>query len=317
MESDEKGRPEEAPTAGSADDLCPETVTVATLHEYTALLGPPRPNKIILYRGQAADWPLVPKIARLTPRGRNILATEEALLAEFKRRAPPYLRLSPYGLTDWNWLTIAQHHGLPTRLLDWTTASLTALLFAVGDFSPEQSGSGVVWCYTPDTKDGGDLIDQEYRRESPFDDAYYRTKVYMPQQVDIRPKTQDGAFTVHRHSIFAGGFVPFQSIREQIPKLKKIVIPRGAFPRLRAEVENAGMTFEKLFPDLDGLAKHLQWKHFILPDEVGTDDGTGERPPPAYPEGRADAPSGSPEAGTGRPLRDLLAPGGARHEQAA
>ena len=243
-----------------------QTAKISSFQEYTALLCPSDDNRLILYRGQAADWPLIPKIARLRSRYKNILDAEAKMLADFKREALTYLKVSPYGWSDWNWLTIGQHHGLPTRLLDWTTASLTALLFAIGDFNPQISGPCVVWRYEPN-EDEEDIVDVEFGNESPFDDSYHRTKVYIPQQVHIRPKVQNGVFTIHRYSAFSKCFVPFESINQQKQKLLKIFIPRSVIPQLRAEMINAGMTFEKIFPDVDGLSKHLQWKYFKVPDE--------------------------------------------------
>src|SRR5438045_1336808 len=83
-----------------------------------------------IFRGHAhARWSLIPRVGRPPYQG-----NEGPLFTSWKRRAVEHL--TSHLVSDWDWLAIAQHHGLATRLLDWTTNPLIAAYFSVKE-SPE------------------------------------------------------------------------------------------------------------------------------------------------------------------------------------
>ena len=97
--------------------------------------------KPVWYRGQESDsWDLTPTIARI-PGG---ITAEAALITRFKQNALALLPERP--TTEWEWLFIMRHHGVPTRLLDWTESPLVSLYFAV-DKQPDSDGA--VWFLLP------------------------------------------------------------------------------------------------------------------------------------------------------------------------
>ena len=85
----------------------------------------------VIYRGvRDATYPLVTSLGRMIHLKKGERRdVEQWMFDEFKRKSRPRIRQPP--TTDWDWLALAQHYGLPTRLLDWTENPLIAAYFAV------------------------------------------------------------------------------------------------------------------------------------------------------------------------------------------
>jgi hypothetical protein len=107
------------------------------LHEAIMSYG----RKIFVYRGvRDTSYELIPKIGRLTFINKIDLEREEKIIiTRFKQHGLPYLTIPCNNM--WDWLAVAQHHGLPTRLLDWTFNPLVAAYFAV---EKEHDGDSVI-----------------------------------------------------------------------------------------------------------------------------------------------------------------------------
>jgi type I restriction enzyme M protein len=122
---------------------------------------------MLLFRGQEnAEWSLLPKLGRVSyhKAGNEIAANETEMFSDFRRRALPYLPPNFNKQSDWDWLALAQHFKLPTRLLDWTENPLVALFFAIQSTS-ELKKPFAVWAFAVDRSDFLDAA----AKISPFD----------------------------------------------------------------------------------------------------------------------------------------------------
>jgi hypothetical protein len=216
----------------------------------------------LLFRGQNSDSPLLPKLARLTLKG-EITNIEKLMLEEFKRGILPLSEFQPTN--NWDLLALAQHHGLPTRLLDWTYSALIALWFTVSRPAKTDKNNiplnGVVWILNAEVEDFRTKTD----KIDPLSNKI--TKIFRSTVVSRRISAQSGVFTVHK--INEGGkMVRFETHRTFSKKLTKVMIPAGQFAAIRKQLHIMGVNNSSVFPDIDGYCKHLEWRYSKMADEI-------------------------------------------------
>jgi hypothetical protein len=213
-----------------------------------------------LFRGHRESKDLLPRIAEVQLKsGDDIVSVEGRMLADFKRYASPYLEVTPEN--DWDWLALAQHHGMPTRLLDWTSNPLAALWFATS--RPAVNGEDAsVWILE---HDGGDVVSPD-TTTSPWNIDTLGTRVFRPSHVTRRIIAQNGWFTIHKF-LAKGRFVALNHNSRYSSRLRRARIPATAFRNIRWDLDRYGLNSAAMFPDLEGIARHVEWSHTLLSDE--------------------------------------------------
>jgi len=197
-----------------------------------------------LFRGQSQfDWRLVPKSGR----GGFAKANLRVYFNEWKQHAIEYLLNKPQD--ELEWLAIAQHHGFATNLLDWTYNPLAAAFFAVQE---EINRDAAIIAYRPNC-----LVRPQV---NPF--TLEGVYAYQPTHVTQRIKRQMGAFTIHDPPTLS-----LDEYREEAKNLEIIIIDCSYKKQLLCDLATYGVNQATLFPDLDGLSMHINWKmlNYVYP----------------------------------------------------
>lgn len=226
----------------------------------------------VAYRGLgSAEQSLDSGLFRL--RGVSSAELEPHILRNFRKYA--HRDTSP-GDSDWNWLSVAQHHGLPTRLLDWTSSPYVALHFATADLK-RYDEPGAVWCV--DYAATHQLLPPGLRKEAEsiamglFTTQMLSSVAYTLEEFD-RFKDKDGSGVplffeppalddriVNQWAVFSamsGAASSLGSWLELHPELyRKVIIPAELKWQVRDHLDQANVTERVLFPGLDGLSKWL------------------------------------------------------------
>lgn len=177
----------------------------------------------------------------------------------------------------WHWLSVAQHHGLPTRLLDWTHSPLVAMHFATAN-TEKYHLDGVVWCVNYEEahqllpKNMKELLRKE--GANTFTTELLASAVTSMEELDnlsneafllfIEPPSMDDRI-VNQFALFSvmsDAALGLDSWLQQYPDLcRKVVIPASLKWEIRDKLDQSNVTERVLFPGLDGLTHWLR-RHY-------------------------------------------------------
>jgi hypothetical protein len=244
-------------------------------------------------------------LARSSYSNRHSLArlgdTYEQLERHLIRNFRKYAHRERPGPTLWDWLSLAQHHGLPTRLLDWTFSPFVAAHFATAT-SPEQEA--IVWAV--DCAAAHELLPADLRRAIEGEGAtVFTTELlaqYAPSIARFDELTEEEPFVLFFEppslddrivnqsavlSMLSDARASMDDWVERHPELCHAWrIPRGAKAEIRERLDQANITERVLMPGLDGLATWL--RRYYAPERGG----------PSGPSEGGGAMAGEPPTGT-------------------
>ena len=219
------------------------------------------------FRGERDErWPLYSSLSRyLQNFGVSPQAWPEQegrILRIFKRKAHVFIEKPPDFDDDFQWLALMQHHGAPTRLIDFTWSPYVAAFFAL----ERTLADGVVWAMNParvDSSRAPQPAQVDPRFKGNFQRYFLKGRrrlIWMgePQNMNRRLIAQSGTFAVPG--------VLDVPIEEIVPAadpeniLAKIVIENSVREVAMRELYRMNITYATLFPDLDGLARSMRYE---------------------------------------------------------
>jgi len=219
----------------------------------------------IWYRGLTkASHRLIPTIAREP----HSVDHELGLLNVFKQNAAELVSDRPQS--EWEWLFLARHHSVPTRLMDWTESPLIGLYFAVtsmDNHSKDDRSNGALWLLRPIELNRYANVPQAHPRDLPiFEDKNLDLRNYLPSRLSLESKSDilpvAGLAARHtkrmqaQHSVFTVMHRTPTPIEEAGSRehIDRYIIPRDAKATIREQLDRLRVDRLSVFPELDNAA---------------------------------------------------------------
>ncbi|MBE2314531.1 FRG domain-containing protein [Solirubrobacter sp. CPCC 204708] len=242
-----------------------------------------RVHSSLVFRGLARSrYSNLPSLARL---GENSARLERHLIRNFRK----YAHRERPGPTLWDWLSLAQHHGLPTRLLDWTFSPFVAAHFATASH-PEEDG--VVWavdCAAAHERlpvplqsalhqEGATVFTTELlAAHAPTLDALDHFNETEPFVLFFEPPSLDDRI-VNQSAVLSTMSDPCSGMDEWLDANEDLHHAWRLTPEAKADIrerlDQANITERVLMPGLDGLAAWL--RRYYGPSLRTSSDGQEE-----------------------------------------
>ena len=245
-----------------------------------------RSGKELWFRGESREYdtPLRPELYRPAHGSRRIRSTSRLLKVErhlyeaFQRLAVQFVPDESRG-DDWEWTAyfLMQHHGAPTRLLDWSDGALMALHFAVRN-DQDDDVDAIVYVLEPDSL-VSELTDHHYPKARQIWRKYVEAHpslelspdsdedCYIPNRVKLPPSPMVLTYDHLTRRIAAqrSQFIVFGAdhgwlsdrVSNDARWIDRIRIDAHHRVLIRQELRDSGVTESVIFPDLDGVGREL------------------------------------------------------------
>jgi len=223
-----------------------------------------RKEKEFWFRGHAnSDWGLTPSALRYQTKAQRTKALR--LLSDFMRLAEIRIGSPPSPSEKLKWVQLAQHYGLPTRLLDWTKNAAIALYFACCE---RPDNDGAVLMLNPvdlnrevypkrarilDPNQDARTIHKYLQLDGSKDNNGLRTVAINPIWNSERIMLQQGVFTIH-------GSKDFTLRDEKVASLVQVIIRGKHKTNMLNELETVGINEMAIFPEAEHVCKYLKWR---------------------------------------------------------
>ena len=250
-----------------------------------------------VFRGQGRRLPLTTSLQRLGGDPREL---ERHLVRAFRKYA--YSSVPDRDLL-WYWLAVGQHHGLPTRLLDWSYSPLVALHFATAS-EALYAEDGVVWMLNfAETNDSlpaplrqllehegsavftVDMLDALGKNAGGLTQSHlgfdsdthwleqYETVAGQPFLLFLEPPSLDQRI-VQQSALFSMLSSPDAQLEDWLGThdgaIKQIILTAGLKAEIRDKLDQANISERTLFPDLGGLSQWLRRYYRVRPGQAGS-----------------------------------------------